>query len=607
MSDTVQQIKDKLSILDVVQPYVKLTHAGKYWRGLSPFNKEKTPSFFVSPERGLYHCFSSGKGGDMFTFVQEMENVDFKGALKILAEKAGVPLTYERPEARDERERLYAAMDAAKDFFKAELAKRKDALNYLEKRGISTESMEEWNLGYAPHEWQALLTHLIQLGFNDSELERAGLIKKSEMQNAQPVTPEKNSDIASSPPASDFGRAGPSRGARFYDRFRGRIMFPISDVSGRVIAFSGRIFEDDAKNPQAKYLNSPETPLFDKSKALFGIEKAKEGIRALNAVILVEGQLDLLMAHQAGYRNAVATSGTAFTTEHAKILSRYTPNLLIAYDGDRAGISAAGRAASIALPSGMNVKITKLPPEKDPADVILENLPAFKEAVKGALHVVDFYLAHIMDAKYDARTFRLEVTRVVLPYIAMIPNRVDQAHFIQRVADTLQVSEEAIIAELKKVQNAQPITRNETSESGAPRSTPHAAGSEPFLSRGDTIERLVWGLMLLFEERGEKAEAEQAQRALKQSSSAAHYERLQAGGSDDKRASLFEADLFLERNPEEKRGKALEDVYGELKREAVHEMYREVLRELKAAEAAHDYVKTESLMQNLQTLASSLR
>ena len=581
MSDTVQQIKEKISIIDVVQPYVKLTRAGKYWRGLSPFNKEKTASFFVSPDRGLYHCFSSGKGGDMFTFIQEMENVDFKGALKILAEKVGVPLAYERPEARDERERLYAAMNAAHVFFKTELTKKKDAKDYLLKRGLTPETIEEWGLGYAPSGWQLLGEYLVAQGFTEAELENAGLIKKADSPESKVQSAEgKNQNIRS----------------RYYDRFRGRIMFPISDVSGRVVAFSGRIFEDDAKNPQAKYLNSPETPLFDKSKALFGIERAKDGIRSLNAVILVEGQLDLLMAHQAGYKNGVATSGTAFTEEHAKILLRYSPNLLIAYDGDRAGVSAAGRAATIAIPLGMNVKIAKLPPEKDPADLMLENVSLFKDAVKGALHVVDFYLAHIVDAKYDARTFRLEVTRVVLPYIAMIPNKVDQSYFIQRVADALHVPEDAIIAELKKVQSPEPKTQN-----GELRTR------EPFLSRGDTIERLVWGLMLLFIEHGEKAEAERAQRILKQSSSAAHYERLESGGLDEKRAALFEADLFLERNLGDDRGKALDDVYGQLKRESQHEMYREVLRELKAAEAAHDYARAESLMQSLQTLSLSLR
>ncbi len=602
MSDTVQQVKEKLSILDVVSPYVKLTRAGKYWRGLSPFNKEKSPSFFVSPDRGLYHCFSSGKGGDVFTFIEEMENVDFKGALKILAEKAGVPLTYERPEARDERERLYAIMDAAKDFFVTTLGTKTDAREYLKKRGLSEESIASWNVGYAPMGWQALLSYLAPLGFTEAECERAGLIKRVEREELK----EKKAEHASGAPHSALSSTPRAGQARVYDRFRGRIMFPIKDVSGRIIAFSGRIFEDDSKNPQAKYLNSPETPLFEKSKALFGIERAKEGIRSLNSVILVEGQFDLLMAHQAGYTNAVATSGTAFTEEHAKILLRYTPNVLIAYDGDRAGISAAGRAASIALPLGMNVKIAKLPLEKDPADLIFENMLAFKEAVKGALHVVDFYLAHIVDAKYDARTFKLEVTRVVLPYIAMISNKVDQSHFIQRVADTLQVSEEAIIAELKKV-SVREEGRAKREENVSPSLSPTLSGAEPFLSRGDTIERLVWGLSILFEERGERAEAERAQRILKQSSSATHYERLVQSGSDEKRAALFEADLFLERNPEAERGTTLEQVYGELKREAMHEMYREVLRELKAAEAAHDSVKSESLMRNLQTLALSLQ
>src|SRR6185369_5824744 len=199
-----------------------------------------------------------------------------------------------------------------------------------------------------PNEWQGLHTELTKLGFTEGELERAGLAKKSE-----------------------------EGSGKLYDRFRGRIMFPIRDVSGRIIGFSGRIFEDDPVHPQAKYLNSPETDVFDKSRALYGIEHAREGIRALGAAILVEGQFDLLMSHQAGYKNTVATSGTAFTERHAELLKRYTPNLLIAYDGDKAGIAAAGRAAAISLRSGMNVKVAKLPPGKDPADLLKESPQVF--------------------------------------------------------------------------------------------------------------------------------------------------------------------------------------------------------------------------------------
>ncbi len=600
MSDTVDKIKEKLSIVDVVQPYVKLTRAGKNYKGLSPFTKERTPSFFVSVDRGLYHCFSTGKGGDMFTFIEELEGVDFRGALKILADKAGVPLVEEKPGERDMRERLYAAVAEANAFFVATLKERANAHAYLEGRGLTDETIEEWSLGYAAKEWQALHGFLIQKGFTDMELEQAGLIKQQEVEGGSLKVEETSSSNlqASSSPAPL---------ARAYDRFRGRIMFPIRDITGRLIAFSGRIFEDDEKNPQAKYLNSPETPLFDKSRVLYGLDRAREGIRGLGAALLVEGQLDLLMAHQAGYRNAIATSGTAFTAGHADIIKRYTNNLLIAYDGDRAGIAAAGRAASIALQKGMDVKIAKLPPEKDPADIILENKDLFKAAVKDAVHVVDFYLAHIADAKYDARTFRLEVSRTVLPYIALVQNRIDQAHFINRVATALGVPEDAVRAELKKVQSSEFRVQGEKPNSPLRPLNSELTRTEPFLSRADVIERLVFGFVLLFRERNDEEGARAAEAILKE---AGAWNRLNAflAANDKSAAALFEADFFLEEHADAAlQAEAIKEVYAALLKESRHEHYREVLASLRAAEAANDALRIEELMRELSGLASALK
>lgn len=583
MSDSVQQIKDKLSILDVVQPYVKLTRAGKYWKGLSPFTKEKTPSFFVSPDRGLYHCFSTGKGGDMFTFIEEMEGVDFRGALSVLAEKAGVELVPQKAGERDMKERLFAALAAAESFFVAELEKKQDAKEYLEGRGLKKENIADWGLGYAPNEWQALHAELTKSGFNDFELERAGLVKKAD---------------------GEQGSATPS--ARIYDRFRGRIMFPIRDVSGRVIGFSGRIFEDDPVHPAAKYLNSPESDVFDKSRALYGIERARDGIRALNSAVLVEGQLDLLMAHQAGYRNAVATSGTAFTEKHAELLKRYTPNLLVSYDGDKAGIAAAGRAAQVALRAGMNVKVAKLPPGKDPADLVNENVAVFKEAVKGALPVVDFYLAHIVDAKYDSRTFRLEVSRTVLPYVAMIGNKIDQAHFIERVSEVLQVPQEAVLAEVKKIPKESGTIPVDVQKAVFSGSLPSSFAAEPFLSRADTLERLLFGLGLVFEERKDDVLAQQAKEALHGALTEEEFAALSA--EETKRAAIFEAEIFLEHYPERADLVAVvAELCESLGREALHERYRDTISKLRAAEIAHDEAAIGGLMKELSTLAMTLK
>lgn len=567
MSDTVQLVKEKLSIQDVVSPYVKLTRAGKYWKGLSPFTKEKTPSFFVSPDRGLYHCFSTGKGGDMFTFVQEMEGVDFKGALKLLADKAGVPLVYDKS-AQDDREKLYEALSGAQRFFIEERKKTKEIDTYLISRGLKAEAIEAWGIGYAPAEWQALHGYLTAQGSVEGILERAGLIKKPDQ--------------------------GEEKAPRYYDRFRGRIMFPIKDISGRIVGFSGRIFKDDPVHPQAKYLNSPETPVFDKSRALYGIDVAREGIRNLGSALLVEGQLDLLMSHQAGYKNAVATSGTSFTEGHAELIKRYTPNLLIAYDGDRAGIAAAGRAAGIALSVGMNVKVAKLPLGEDPADMLKVKPEAFKTAVREALHVVDFYIAHIQDAGYDPRAFRLEVSRTVLPYVAMVQNKIDQAHFMERVAQTLSVPVEAVKAELLK------LKPKEAFKPDVP-----GVSASPFLSRTDTVERLVFGLMLLSDEGKDEEESNRARSVLKDSVGEARLKELE-DDADAKRAALFEADLFLSGREGAMRASAILDLYADLAREARHEEYRSTVAALREAEKAGDEVAQGTLMGKLSSLARSL-
>lgn len=510
----------------------------------------------------------------MFTFIQEVENVDFRGALKILAEKAGVEIISEAPGVRDERERTYEALASANEFFVAQLGAMVKAKEYLKSRGVSEESIRAWSLGYAPHEWRTLYSNLSAQKFSDSILERAGLIKKSEQ------------------------AAGGAHASKMYDRFRGRIMFPINDISGRVIAFSGRIFEDDAKNPQAKYLNSPETPVFDKSRVLYGLDKAKDAIRRLNACILVEGQFDLLLAHQSGYRNAVATSGTAFTEQHAELLKRYSENLLISYDGDRAGIAAAGRAAAISLRSGLNVKIAKLPPDTDPADLAHSNPAAFKEAIKNALHVVDFYLAHIADAQYDTRTYRLEVSRTVLPYVAMISNSIDQAHFVERVAEVLGVSADAVLSEVKKL----PATLRSRDKNG------EGTVAEPFLSRADTLERLVVGLHALFEERGEKESAEKSYEVLVKALGREKARTVKTMSADALRPAIFEAEIFLERQTgTHTEDKVLADIYDDLLREERHEKYRDTVRLLRVAEKDHDKEKTDSLMQTLAQLAGELQ
>lgn len=573
MSDSVDKIKERVSIKDVVDPYVKLIRAGKYWKGLSPFTKEKTPSFFVSPDRGMYHCFSTGKGGDMFTFIQEMEGVDFKGSLKILAEKAGVPLVYESPQRTDEREQVLKALSLSLEYFESRLESNVDAKKYLLHRGLTEKTIGLWRIGYAENEWRALSDALQAKGVTEAVLEKAGLIKKPDTEDGAQVSAK-----------------------RPYDRFRGRVMFPIFDISNRIVGYSGRILHEDKDKPGAKYLNSPETEVFDKSRVLYGIHIAREGIRALGAAILVEGQLDLLLAHQAGYKNTVATSGTAFTERHAELLKRFTQNVLIAYDGDRAGISAAGRAASIALKAGMNVKVAKFPPGTDPADLLSKTPEIFKASIRESLHVVDFFISHIGDAQYDSRTYRLEVSRTVLPFVALIPNKIDQAHFIKRVAEALSVSEEAVKGELAKL--LKPTVGAELALEGPQH--------ESFLSRVDTVERLVFGLYLLFSERGAIDEKEKAEGVLRRCVGEVRLSEL-LNTEELQRPAIFEAELFLTRDNAEDSQNAIQDAYADLEKESLHEAYRNALTTLKIAETSGDTAGVQKQMEELARLATRIK
>jgi DNA primase len=280
MSTPVEKIKERLTIEEVVSSYIKLEPAGKNFKAKCPFHNEKTPSFYVSPDRNSFYCFGCGAKGDIFSFVQQFEGLDFMGSLKMLADRAGVPLVFEKTESKSEKERLYMILEDATRFFEGGLAARPEAQEYLKKRGIKAETARDFRLGYVPNEWRLLYTHLKNKKYNDAEIEKAGLAKRAEQK-------EKG----------------------FYDRFRGRVMFPIADSSGRIIAFSGRILVDD--DSSAKYLNSPDTILFNKSTVLYGIDKAKQDIRTKNYTILVEGQMDLVLSHQAGIKNTVAVSGTA--------------------------------------------------------------------------------------------------------------------------------------------------------------------------------------------------------------------------------------------------------------------------------------------------------
>ncbi len=423
MSDAVQQIKDRLNIIDVVSAYVELTRAGKHMKARCPFHSEKTPSFNVSPERGMYHCYGCGAGGDMFTFIEAIEGVDFKGALKILAAKANVELVPVSPQKKSERDRLYAVLEDATTFYQAELKKSPDSLAYLEKRGVKEETIEKWRIGFVPGppqaSWGVVKEHLLTKGYTEAEMLKAGLIKLSE------------------------------KGKDSYDVFRNRIMFALFDQSGRVVGFSGRTMESGPDVP--KYVNSPETELYKKSELLYGYDKAKQGIRQLDFSLIVEGQFDVVMSHQAGYSNTVAVSGTALTSEHVHLLERFSNRVVLALDSDKAGIAAVKRSADIMLKRGLDVKVALLVGGKDPADIVLKDAREYKHLIGKSVHVIEFLLEVLLSQGLDDRTLKLRAREEVLPYIVLLPNYIDQDHFEGKVAEALKTTKDAIHFEVERL------------------------------------------------------------------------------------------------------------------------------------------------------------
>ena len=429
MYTPVEEIKSRLDIAEFIQGYLKLQKTGLNYKAPCPFHGEKTPSFFVSPARQIWHCFGCGRGGDIFKFVMELEALDFAEALKMLAQKAGVKLRREDPAAYSEKNRLYDICESATLVFQNSLTASPSVKNYLQKRGVSENSQKEFRLGFAPQSWDFLLRALTAKGFKKEEIEKAGLAIKSEDKGSH------------------------------YDRFRSRIMFPIADANGRVAGFSGRIFEESGTRPtsakapdgQAKYVNTPATSIYDKSGILYGFHLAKQDIRAKNEVVVVEGQMDCLMSQQAGVKNTIAVSGTALTGQQLKILRRLCGTIVSSFDTDAAGDSATKRSLALASQFEFERRIAVIPSGKDPADTVLENPPAWVSAVTQAKPVVEYFFEKTFREKNSNHiNGKKEISSILLPYIAEITNEIERSYWVREISRRLEVGEESVWRELGK-------------------------------------------------------------------------------------------------------------------------------------------------------------
>ncbi len=426
MNSDLEEIKSRLNIVDVVGSYIKLEKAGINYRARCPFHNEKSASFFVSPSRQLWHCFGGcNEGGDIFKFVMKIEGVDFVDALKILADKAGVTLrkdTGDWQKIKNERQTLIDLIERSAKFYTAQLEKSKtgkEAVDYLLKRGMKEETIKDWRLGYAPDTWTGLTDYLIGQGFEKGDIVNAGLGIKKDAQ-------------------------------KFFDRFRSRIMFPICDLNSQVAGFTGRIFNSD---DEAKYLNTPNTLLYDKSRALYGMDKAKMEVRQKDFCVLVEGNVDCIMSHQAGIKNCIAVSGTALTPLHLGIIKRYSSNLVLAFDMDLAGNNATKKGIDLAIKNGFNVKVISMVAEKDPADIILlEGEEKWRDLVNLAKPINEFYF-ELAFKNRNPELFedKKKIIADLLPILKKIDNNIEQSYWIENMSQRLRIKDEDIRAELKKV------------------------------------------------------------------------------------------------------------------------------------------------------------
>ncbi|MDL2341538.1 MAG: DNA primase [Patescibacteria group bacterium] len=431
--DAVDEVKTRLAIEDVVGEYVQLKRAGRNFKGLSPFAAENTPSFVVSPDKQIWHDFSSGKGGDMFSFVMEVEGLDFKAALDLLARKAGIDLAqFRQPGAGSNngpsKERLHELLDLAAKFYQVQFSKNQIALEYVfKRRKFSKETALEWRLGYSPNNGTALVDFARSKGFSELEIKQAGLSSNSSYRGLS-------------------------------DMFRGRLMIPLQDQQGRVIGFTARQLTDDKDAP--KYINTPQTPLYDKSRHIYGLHLAKESIRKGGYAVIAEGNLDVISSHQAGVRQVVATAGTALTEPHLKGLSRFTGDIRLSFDADKAGLAATERAIPIASKVKVSLSIITIPTGKDPDELIQQDPAAWVAAIEAPSYALDWLIERytkLLDIK--TAEGKRKFSDKLLPVVRDLSDAVERDHYLNAIAKSMDVSREALEQKYDQATKEAPVMR----------------------------------------------------------------------------------------------------------------------------------------------------
>jgi len=476
MNPVIEEIKSRINVVDFIGEYIRLQKGGANWKAPCPFHREKSPSFMVSDEKQIWHCFGCGKGGDIFSFLMEMDGLEFPEAIRVLAERAGVQLpTYggkKELAVSFDKAKILEILELAAKFYEKQLwdgAGKQKIMEYLLKRGISHDSIKTFRLGYAPAGWRNLLEFLVQRGYDIKDIESSGLlVKKSD------------------------GNVSVGAHSEYYDRFRDRITFPIFDLMGKAIGFSARVAPGGDES-QAKYVNTPETPVYHKSKALYGIEKAKGEIKNKEFTLLVEGNTDVIASHQAGVKNTVAVSGTALTSEQLDILKRYSNNVKLLFDMDEAGRQATLRSAELAFQKDLDVFVAVLPEGKDAAELLEKNKGAFLNAVEKALPAMEYFFQTVV-GKYDKKSAQGKklIVRELLDIIANFKNEIEKNHWLKKISEYLDIPEQTLVDMAKKNGTKGSNDRNDP---GTARQD-----DEKLKNRAEMLKENIEGIMLAYPE-----------------------------------------------------------------------------------------------------------
>lgn len=562
--DSVAEIKSRLSIVDVVSQYCQLKKAGRNFKALCPFHSEKTPSFIISPERQFAWCYGCQTGGDIFKIVQLLEGVDFKESLKILAEKAGVelPTNFTGGIKKEKKEKLIEINEAAAEFFEAELKKNSAAQKYLKERGLKSATIEEWRIGFAPAGFENLFPQLEEK-FSKKEIVEAGVAGLKE-----------------------FG------GDKLFDKFRERLMFPIEDHRGRVVAFTGRVL--DSSEP--KYLNSAESPIFTKGAILFGFAKARDSIREKKFAVIVEGQLDVISAHQAGFKNVVATSGTALTEFHLKALKNLVERVVFCFDSDSAGIDSTVRALEIAAVLDFDSRAALLPDGvKDPDEAIQKDPQIFPAAIADAVAPLDFFFQKVF-AKSDFSEIseKKKAVRELLSFAAKISSAVEREDFLKKIGLKLGISEAAIHEEFQNLSAVSAPRKIEKEESEIHSEKMEAAD-------------LLAGLILAFPKiAGEISELKslEIESEIWQKLKAANFHEIFEVGEAEEKLAVFVSDKYSDFGDAKIKNEILK-LIEKLNSEAIEIKKRELKIKMQKAEEVGDEKKAAEFFKKYQKLLAN--